>query len=187
MSHDFDIVTLIEDIFHRRGAESYLGEDVTMSQHMLQAAARAENENRDDEVVVAALLHDIGHYTNEFPEDALEQGMDNFHQNAGARVLEGHFPKRIVDCVKFHVDAKRYLCATREDYYEDLSEASKHSLKLQGGPYSKQEVEAFSGQDFLDDILTVRICDDLGKDASMVTPNFAHFRPLLEKAVIQSI
>ncbi|MFT5502862.1 MAG: putative HD phosphohydrolase [Gammaproteobacteria bacterium] len=185
MLRDLDIVALIEDIFHRRGAESYLGEAITMSQHMLQAAARAERDNRDDEVVAAALLHDIGHYTNEFPEDALEQDMDNFHQNAGARVLEGYFSKRIVDCVKFHVDAKRYLCSTREGYYEDLSDASKHSLALQGGPYNEQEVEEFAKQDFLDDILTVRICDDLGKDASLVTPDFAHFRPLLEKVVIQ--
>jgi len=74
-----NIVNHIEDIFNRRGAESYLGEDVTMAQHMLQAAQCAEQSGADDSLIVAALLHDIGHYQNEIPETALAKGKNNFH------------------------------------------------------------------------------------------------------------
>ena len=107
-----NIVAFIADIFERRGADSYLGEQVTMSQHMLQGAQLAEQAGADDEIVAAALLHDIGHYTNEFPDDALERGIDNRHDEAGARVLERFFPDIVTDCVRHHVAAKRYLCAT---------------------------------------------------------------------------
>ncbi len=179
----FDVVELIEDIFERRGADSYLGEDVTMSQHMLQAAYHAEQAHAEDIVVAAALLHDIGHYTNEFPEDYLEQGTDNFHEEAGARVLRPWFPERLTDCVRYHVPAKRYLCAVRSNYYASLSEASKQSLELQGGPMNTQEVNSFKANPYLDDIVQVRIWDDLAKCPSTVTPDFAHYKPVLQKLV----
>jgi predicted HD phosphohydrolase len=105
------IVAFLADIFARRGADSYLGEQVTMSEHMLQAALLAEEAGAPDALVAGALLHDIGHYTNEFPEDALEQGIDNHHDTAGAAVLAPFFPRLVTDCVRHHVDAKRYLCA----------------------------------------------------------------------------
>ena len=120
---DFDtlnasnIVDFIGDIFLRRGAESYLGEDVTMSEHMLQGAFLAEQAGAEDTLIVAALLHDIGHYTNEFEEDAAQEGRDNYHETAGARVLEPYFPNIVTDCVLYHVPAKRYLCATDPEYF----------------------------------------------------------------------
>ena len=86
-----NIVNYIEDIFDRRGAESYLGEDVTMSQHMLQAAQCAEKSGADGSLIVAALLHDIGHYKNEIPETALAKGKNNYHEEAGANFLEDYF------------------------------------------------------------------------------------------------
>ena len=144
---DFDtlsadnIVAFIGDIFERRGADSYLGEQVTMSEHMLQGARLAEQAGADETLVAAALLHDIGHYTNEFPEDALEQGIDNLHDEAGAAVLAPFFPTVVTDCVRYHVAAKRYLCATDDAYFGRLSAASVHTLGLQGGPMNAQEVE----------------------------------------------
>ncbi|MBX2870125.1 MAG: HD domain-containing protein [Acidiferrobacterales bacterium] len=182
-----DVVALIADIFERRGADSYLGEEVTMSQHMLQAALLAEQAGADEVTIAAALLHDIGHYTNEFPEDALETGTDNYHEEAGARILRKWFPPKLVDCVRYHVPAKRYLCATRETYHQSLSAASKHSLQLQGGRMNPEEVAAFKQHQHLDDILQVRIWDDLAKYPETVTPPFSHYVPILNRLVNRAI
>lgn len=178
-----NIVAFIGDIFERRGADSYLGEQVTMSEHMLQGAQLAEEAGAPDEIVAAALLHDIGHYTNEFPDDALEKGVDNHHDEAGAAVLEPFFPAVVVDCVRHHVAAKRYLCATDPDYFSRLSPASVHTLNLQGGPMSNEEVAAFRRNPNLDGIVQVRIWDDEGKVPGKRTPEFAHYAPLLQRVV----
>lgn len=115
------IVPFIADILTRRGADSYLGEAVTMQQHMLQCAHLAELEGASDELVAAALLHDIGHYLGEFGEDYIAQGVDDLHEEAGAKVLAGFFPPLLVECVRLHVAAKRYLCATDPGYFARLS------------------------------------------------------------------
>lgn len=177
------IVAFIGDIFARRGAESYLGERVTMSQHMLQAAHLAEQETADDELVAAALLHDIGHYTNEFPDDALARGIDNHHDAAGAAVLAPFFPSIVVDAVREHVAAKRYLCATDPAYHARLSPASVHTLELQGGPMSDREVAAFREHPNLDAIVRVRLWDEAAKDPDAATPAFGHYAPLLQRVV----
>jgi phosphonate degradation associated HDIG domain protein len=178
-----NIVDFIGDIFERRGADSYLGEQVTMSEHMLQGAELAEKSGGSDEIVAAALLHDIGHYTNEFPDDALEQGIDNHHDEAGAMVLTKFFPPIVTECVRCHVAAKRYLCATDEQYFGKLSEASVHTLGLQGGPMSEEEVKEFEKNPHLQDIVQVRYWDDLGKVPNHVTPDFAYYAPLLQRVV----
>lgn len=180
------IVDFLADILRRRGAESYLGESVTMSEHMLQAAHLAEEEGASDELVAAALLHDIGHYTNEFPEDAQDRGIDNRHQISGAAVLEAFFPPAVTECVRQHVDAKRYLCAVDPDYFDRLSEASVLTLKLQGGPMDAAEVEAFRANPRLDAIIRVRIWDDGAKEAGRKTPPFAHYEPLLRRVVARN-
>ncbi len=178
-----NIVAFIGDIFKRRGAESYLGEAVTMSEHMLQGAQQAEDAQAGDALIAAALLHDIGHFTNEFPEDALEKNLDNRHQEAGAAVLAPFFPVLVTDCVRHHVAAKRYLCATDSDYFGQLSPASVHSLKLQGGPMTAAEAGAFEAEPHLEDILQVRRWDDAGKVAGRRTASFDHYAPLLQRVV----
>ena len=177
------IVAFLGDIFERRGADSYLGEQVTMSEHMLQAAALAEAAGAGDELVAAALLHDIGHYTGEFPEDALEAGIDNHHDEAGAAVLAPFFPEIVTACVRHHVDAKRYLCATDAGYFDRLSPASVHTLQLQGGPMSAGEVVAFRQNRNLDAIIQVRLWDEAAKVAGKHTPPFAHYAPVLRRVV----
>ncbi|WP_425049506.1 (R)-1-hydroxy-2-trimethylaminoethylphosphonate oxygenase [Psychromarinibacter sp. S121] len=177
------IVPFIADIFARRGAEEYLGEPVTISEHMLQCAELAEQAGADDATIAAALLHDIGHFTHEFDADAAEQGVDSHHEHAGARVIERFFPPIVTDCVRYHVDAKRFLCATDPEYFAKLSDASVLSLKLQGGPMNDDEVRAFAANPHLPAILQVRIWDDIGKDPDHAAPPFAHFAPVLERVV----
>jgi phosphonate degradation associated HDIG domain protein len=177
------IVGVIADILTRRGSDSYLGEAVTMQQHMLQAAAQAEREGAPDELVAAALLHDIGHYTGEFGDDYIEQGTDNFHEDAGAALLAPFFPPVVVECVRLHVAAKRYLCATDPTYFGKLTPASVATLELQGGPMEPDEIADFERNPFFREAVRARIWDEGAKDADAVTPPFAHYAPLLQRVV----
>ena len=178
-----NIVAFIADIFERRGADSYLGEPVTMSQHMLQGAVLAEGEGAPEELVAAALLHDIGHYTSEFGPMSLGDKRDNFHDEAGAKVLEPFFPPVVAQCVRLHVAAKRYLCATDPTYSGKLSEASKHTLRLQGGPMNAGEIAEFERNPHYREAVRVRMWDDGGKNPEMRTPAFRHYMPMLQRVV----
>ena len=177
------IVAFLADIFERRGGEEYLGEPVTMAEHMLQGACLAEQQGEDEEIIVATLLHDIGHFTSEFGTFSMEDTHDKYHEEAGAKVLEPFFPAIVIDCVRHHVAAKRYICATDPKYFGELSEASRHSLKLQGGPMSAEEVAEFEKRPNVQEIVKVRHLDDAGKVAGMVTPGFAHYAPMVQRVV----
>ena len=177
------IVDFIADIFERRGGEEYLGEPVTMAEHMLQGAHFAEAAGEREEIIVAALLHDIGHFTSEFGTFSMDDTEDRFHEEAGAQVLERFFPSIVTDCVRHHVAAKRYLCATRPEYFRRLSEASIHSLNLQGGPMSAEEVAEFEKNPNREKIIQVRYLDEAGERADMETPGFQHFAPMVQRIV----
>ncbi len=178
-----NIVDFIADIFARCGDEEYLGEPVTMAQHMLQGATFAEQKGLSEEIIVATLLHDIGHFTSEFGTFSMEDTKDRYHEEAGAKVLEAFFPTIVTDCVRYHVAAKRYLCATNPAYFGELSDASVHSLNLQGGPMNDLEVAEFERNPNVQDIVAVRYLDDAGKDPDMQTPGFAHFAPMVQRVV----
>ena len=171
----------IEAVFQQRGAESYLGEDVTMAEHMLQCADLARAAGAGDELVLAALLHDIGHYTGDFPEEAFEQGIDNHHDRAGAAVVQAVFPPLVADCIRLHVDAKRYLCAVEPAYHDALSPASQHSLAVQGGPMNDREVAAFEAEPAYREAIRLRRWDDAGKVPGQPTSRFDDYRDLLQK------
>ncbi len=179
------IIATIRDIFERRGADSYLGEAVTMSAHMLQAARLAEYENADAALIAAALLHDIGHYADDFPENYIEQGIDNRHQLAGARVLAPFFPPEVVEPVRLHVDAKRYLCAVDPAYHDQLSPASVQTLVLQGGPMNPDQVAEFERNPYHQAAVRVRRWDDAAKVPEVATPPLAHYLPALERLVLR--
>lgn len=178
-----NIVEFIGGIFDRRGDEEYLGEPVTMAEHMLQGATIAEQNGQPEEIIVGALLHDIGHFTSEFGTFSMEDTEDRFHEEAGAEVLEQFFPSVITDCVRYHVAAKRYLCATKPEYFNRLSEASVHSLNLQGGPMNAEEVAEFEKNPNLKQIIAVRYLDEAGKRADMETPDYWHFAPMVQRMV----
>lgn len=178
-----NVIAVIEDVFLRCGGEAYLGEGVTMAEHMLQTAQQGEQAGADEALVAAALLHDIGHFTSELGRFTMADRFDRRHEEAGAAVLAGCFPEVVRDCVRWHVAAKRYLCATDPSYLACLSAASSHSLELQGGPMSEGEVAAFAKEPHLQGILAVRRWDDAGKVPGQSTPAFAHYVPLLKRLV----
>ena len=177
------IIAKIADIFARRGAEAYLGEAVTMAEHMLQTATLAHASGASDALVAAALLHDIGHFTSEFGTYSPDDTIDRHHEIAGADLLAGHFPQRVVEAVRLHVAAKRYLCAVEQAYHDSLSAASKHSLELQGGPMSPLELADFRRLPFYDEAVQIRRWDDAGKVAGLRTMTFDAFRPILARAL----
>jgi len=176
-----NIVEFLADIFIRRGSEEYLGESVTMEQHMLQAAHFAELAGEEEVVIVAALLHDIGHFTSEFGSYSPDDTEDRYHEEAGAQVLDGLFPPLVLDCIRYHVAAKRYLCAVNADYFDRLSSASVHTLSLQGGPMTSQEVCKFEENVNLSSILKVRYYDDAGKQQSLQTRPFSYYAPMVKR------
>ena len=178
-----NIVAFLGDIFDRRGGEEYLGEPVTMAEHMLQGATIAEQNGLDEEIIVGALLHDIGHFTSEFGTYHPTDTEDRHHENAGAKVLAPFFPSIITDCVKYHVAAKRYLCATKPEYFARLSAAAVHTLELQGGPMNPEEVAAFEKNPNPKKIIQVRYLDEAGKIADMQTPDYWHFAPMVQRIV----
>ena len=177
------IVPFLASIFERRGGEEYLGEPVTMAQHMLQGATLAERAHSPEVVIVAALLHDIGHFTSEFGTYHPDDTEDRHHEDAGAEILAPFFPTLVTDCVRYHVAAKRYLCATKPEYFNRLSAASVHTLGLQGGPMNTAEVAEFARNPNLEQIIQVRYLDEAGKHPTMQTPPFDHFAPMVQRVV----
>lgn len=160
------IVDEIIELFVTRGSEPY-GEDVSVAEHALQCAALAVRDGADDTLVVAALLHDIGHLIEE-PDDGF--GVHR-HDVGGAAFLARHFPEAVVAPVRMHVAAKRYRVAIDPDYAARLSPASTHTLRHQGGPMSADEVAAFRNEPHLEAALRVREWDDRGKiDGLTVAP-----------------
>lgn len=177
------VIEQIAEIFTRQGAEAYLGEPVTMAEHMLQAAALAQAEGAPEPLVAAALLHDIGHFTGALGAYSPDDVIDRQHDRAGAQMLRGVFPAVVAECVGLHVAAKRFLCATDATYHARLSEASRHTLSLQGGPMTDAEVEAFRRQTHHQDAVRVRLWDEGAKVAGAATPSFEAFRPLLARVL----
>lgn len=178
------IIDSIIRVFADHGDEEYLGEPVTMSEHMLQTAHFAAEAGADEATIIAALIHDIGHFTSDHGAFSMEDTEDKYHEHAGARFLQGHFPQIVIDAVRHHVAAKRYLCAVDQSYHDGLSEASKHSLNLQGGPMSDSEQEEFAASTaHLDQILLVRRCDDRGKVPGLKVAPLETYLPMMRRVL----
>ena len=176
-------VDFILELFAHQGSTEYMGEAVTMSQHMEQTAACAVSDGAADALLVAALLHDIGHFIGEHPIDALEKGIDNNHEDVGADYLQTHFPATVSEPVRLHVAAKRYLCATDPGYLSRLSAASINSLKVQGGPMNAAEIEIFEANPHHLAAVKLRLYDDDGKVAGLTINPVTSYRETLESLV----
>lgn len=174
-----NIVEEIIQLFATRGDSAYIGEAVSQREHALQAAALAEQDGASDSLVVAALLHDIGHLLHNLPENSADQGIDTTHETVGDTWLQHAFGPEITEPVRLHVAAKRYLCAVKPEYQAQLSTASVQSLLLQGGPMNADEVHAFESNPHYRDAIRLRRWDDLAKEVNLQVPDVEHYRSRL--------
>lgn len=177
------IIDQIFSLFDRFGSESY-GENATQLQHALQVAELARRNGCMPALIAASLLHDIGQLIDDAGNAAQRLGIDARHEVSGAKFLEAHFPAEVCQPVRLHVAAKRYLCAVDSAYLEDLSHASRLSLKYQGGPMAPEEVRAFEAEAFYADAVTLRRFDDTGKQSDWYPPELVSYRALLESLLI---
>jgi phosphonate degradation associated HDIG domain protein len=174
----FDIVAAL---LEQRGGSAYFGEPVTQREHALQCAWIAEQEGAEDALVIAALLHDVGHLLHELPENVADAGTDARHEAAGEEWLARFFGLQVTEPVRLHVAAKRYLCAVDPDYVASLSEASKQSLALQGGPLTADAIAEFADLRYAEDAVRLRRWDDRAKTPGLMTPELTHYALRLEK------
>jgi phosphonate degradation associated HDIG domain protein len=168
-------------IFDQRGASAYFGEAVSVAEHCLQAAYFAQAAKAPDALVVAALLHDIGHLVGAAPDDLDEWTEDAHHELIGGGWLAKRFGPDVAEPVRLHVPAKRYLCATDPAYFDKLSAASVVTLKLQGGPMTAPEIAAFEAKPYWREAIRVRQWDDEGKIAGLHTPDFSSYAALIDR------
>ena len=176
------IVADIQELFTEHGSEPY-GESVTMLQHSLLTATAAEARGAGDALIVACLLHDIGHLIGE-PDD--EYG-HHAHDRTAAAYLADRFDRDVVEPIRLHVSAKRYLCAVEPEYVNGLSAPSRHSLEKQGGPMSAAETAEFVANPYAESAIALRRWEDrYGKDETFVqSQDLAHFLPLVERMAEQ--
>ncbi len=182
------IIELLSGIFARAGSRPYPGDGVSMSEHMLQTAALAEDAGAAGHLVAAALLHDVGHFGTDFPENDRERRhaamlgaeTDRRHEEVGARLLAPFFGPEVTEPIRLHVAAKRYLCAVEPGFLDKLPPQTAHTLDLQGGPMSPDEVTAFEANLGAEDAVKLRRWDEGGIVPGLATPDFAHYRPLIE-------
>jgi phosphonate degradation associated HDIG domain protein len=173
-------------LFKRRGGEAYFGEDVSVTEHALQAAYFAKIAAAPPPLIIAALLHDIGHLVDDVPDDIADWATDAHHEETGGRWLASRFRAEVSEPVRLHVPAKRYLLATDAGYFAKLSPASVITLKLQGGPMTADEVAKFETERFHKEAVRIRQFDDQGKVTGLKTPQLEDYRVLIEELATNS-
>ena len=176
-----DTLQRVQALFRALGQRAYSGEPVSQLEHALQSAMFAQAEGAAEPLVAAALLHDIGHLVNDCGDTPSERGIDDRHQFHGARFLRPVFGRDVLEPVRLHVKAKRYLCSVRPGYLHALSADSQRSLALQGGPLDAASAEAFGQAPFAADAVRLRLWDDAAKVAGLATPTLESFLPLLAR------
>lgn len=184
------VVQTVEEVFgllQRFGGADYIGEAISQLEHACQAAQMAIAQGFDDEVVLAALFHDIGHLcalNGDHPQ------MDGYgvmeHEKLGADYLCSHgFSPKITRLVESHVAAKRYLCFVDPEYYDRLSVASKRTLVFQGGPMNAKEAMEFRSDPLYSIILRMRQWDETAKEEGMPLTDISIFREMAVKHLLE--
>lgn len=183
--HSQAITDQIFDLYNRYGHESY-GESVTQLEHMVQSAQLAEQQGYDDEVILAAFFHDIGHFLEHEPAERMGELGAQQHDRLGGSYLRQHgFSERMAQLVESHVAAKRYLTFRNPNYYETLSEASKQTLKFQGGPMTAGEAHKFEQDELFDLMVKMRHWDDEAKIPNRPVDGLDHYRKMCLDYLIQ--
>jgi phosphonate degradation associated HDIG domain protein len=179
-----DVVATIADLLETRGRAVYFGEKVTEAEHAFQSGYLAERDGAEDTLIVAALLHDVGHLLHRHGEDAADRGIDGRHEDIGCAWLRRWFGPAVAEPVRLHVAAKRYLSAVDPKYVGRLSPASRQSLELQGGPFTHEEAEQFERLPFSNEAVRLRYWDDEAKVVGLAVPGFDHHRERLESLLV---
>lgn len=169
----------IEALFAQAGASLYGSEAITQREHALQSAWLAEQAGNDDALIIACLLHDLGHMLFEQTDQDLADGKDDLHQYKIVPFLRGLLPADVIDPIRLHVDAKRYLCFTEAPYFAALSDASKLSLSLQGGVMEAAAAATFASHPHAGRAVALRRHDDAAKVVGLVVPPFTAYLPRL--------
>ena len=161
----------------------YIGEKVTMTEHMIQSAMLAEKNNCSSSLICASLLHDYGHFILDDPDKLVNQKEDGKHEDVAYRYLKKFFKKNVVEPIRIHVKAKRYL-ARNQKYYRILSQASKVSLHLQGGVMNEEESEKFEKEKFFDDAIKLRKFDEAAKKTGVKIKDISNYKSLLSSNLL---
>lgn len=177
---NFSSVDQVFAVLATGGGTAYFGEPVTVLEHSLQAAHIIRENGGADTLVAAALLHDIGHLLHTAGEDAAQRGLDTRHEELGVAALADHLPPSVLDPIRMHVAAKRYLCCAEPGYLAALSPSSVESLALQGGPMSVAEAEAWVAAPHARDAVRLRRADDAAKIAGLAVPALDNYRSLVD-------
>ena len=175
----FSSLIEIESLFEKWGQQFY-SENISQTAHAVQCAQLAEEADASSALVLAALLHDVGHLVDlEDSSGREEHEIDTAHEATAVRVLASLFPPAVTAPIALHVDGKRWLCAREDGYFETLSPASVASLALQGGPMSDSEADRFMAMPQFEEAISLRRWDDIGKDTSKDQFPLDEFRRLL--------
>ena len=161
----------------------YIGEKVTITEHMIQTAMLAEESNSSSDLICSSLLHDYGHFILENPDDLVNKGKDGKHEDIGYEFLKKYFVRNVVEPIKCHVKAKKYL-ARNIKYYQMLSDASKVSLKLQGGIMDDKEAKEFENSEFFENSIKLRKFDESAKKAELKIKSINEYKNLLFSKLI---
>ena len=175
------IKKIISNFIHNKSL--YIGEKITMSEHMIQTAMLAEKARCDDDLICSSLLHDYGHFILENPDELILLNVDGQHEDIGYEYLKSFFKKEIVEPIKYHVLAKRYLASSKK-YFNFLSEASKLSLKLQGGVLNQEECNKFEAQEYFKSSILLRKFDEAAKKTDLEMKSIYDYQKLLTSKLI---
>ena len=172
-----DIIEKIISNF-KNNKSLYIGEKVTIAEHMIQSAMMAEKSKSKDYLVCSCLLHDYGHFILDDPDKLVKENKDGRHEDIGYEYLKKFFKKEIVEPIKHHVQAKRYLARDKK-YYNRLSDASVVSLKLQGGLLNNKEAKIFEKEEFFKEAIKIRKFDESAKKTNIKMKSIINYKDLL--------
>lgn len=178
-----DAATEVLALLDGPDADTRYSETVSQREHALQCAALASDAGAPDALVVAALLHDVGHLGTDETQSGAGATVDQRHEALGARRLRRWFGPEVTGPVALHVEAKRYLVATDPAYGEVLSDASVHSLRLQGGPLDDEACSRFESLPWWRDAVVLRRWDDEAKVAGLETPGLDAYRHAVRRTL----
>ena len=161
----------------------YIGEKITISEHMIQAAMIAENAKSSNSLIFSCLLHDYGHFILEDPDELVKKNQDGKHEDIGYEYLKKFFKEDVIEPIKHHVTAKRYL-ARKKKYFSSLSDASKVSLKLQGGILKDNESKEFEKKSFFKNSIKLRMFDEAAKRTDVKMKSIIEYKDLIKSYLL---